>query len=130
MFFNSTACRTAAFQYRHDERQLFTHVVDAMLQGHWQFPALRVTRHACKTVGVTVHGRLSAEVSIHLSAEVGADISAHTGWIIAQVSADLSDDLAAVSWAINLMEEPDGNYQDHSFAGNACVVCHGPCRAC
>jgi len=79
---------------------------------------------------MTVHVRLSAEVSIHLSAEVGADISARTGWIIAQVSADLSDDPTAVSWAINLLEEPDGNYQDHSFARNACVDCSGPCCAC
>jgi hypothetical protein len=79
---------------------------------------------------MTVHVRLSAEVSIHLSAEVGADISARTGWIIAQVSADLGDDLSAASWAVNLMEVPDGNYQDHSFAGNACVDCRGPCRAC
>lgn len=63
--------------------------------GERPLPALRVTRHACKTVGVTVHVRLSAEVSIHLSAEVGADIAARTGWIIAQVSADLGNDASA-----------------------------------
>ncbi len=43
----------------------------------------------------TVHVRLSAEVSIDLSAEVGADIFARTGWIIAQISADLGDDPSA-----------------------------------
>ncbi len=58
-------------------------------------PALRVTRRPCRTGGMTVHVRLSAEVSNHLSAEVGADISAYTGSIIAQVSADLGDDASA-----------------------------------
>lgn len=57
--------------------------------------ALRVTRRPCRTGGMTVHVRLSAEVSNHLSAEVGADISAYTGLIIAQVSADLGDDASA-----------------------------------
>lgn len=61
--------------------------------------ALRVTRRPCRTGGMTVHVRLSADVSNHLSAEVsaevGADISAHTGSVIAQVSADLGDDASA-----------------------------------
>ena len=57
--------------------------------------ALRVTRRPCRTGGMTVHVRLSADVSNHLSAKVGADISAHTGSIIALVSADLGDDASA-----------------------------------
>ena len=53
------------------------------------------SRGAHSTFGMTVHVRLSAEVSIHLSAEVGADISTRTARIGAQVSADLGDDASA-----------------------------------